>query len=274
MDRPLSCPACAGRFTFAEWSRTACCPHCGARVNFVAAAAGSAAAASAGDGANTSAGEEPDTSAAGGTAAAVPGVPPAALVPGPPPTPPSGERLVAFGKPLALTRAWIVVFAIWAVAGGLLIAARVEMGHLPALTVREQAAIGAVEKARMTDGTSYGQALRLVRKALDPLGGLTGQAPFSGLTVKQSAPRWYVIDRPWEHTVYVAWELEDPLSGQVLRLVWTVRGGSVKAESSSYTYLQEVVKAAARNPGGTATSPVLLPDPDALATAEPSPVTP
>ena len=74
--------------------------------------------------------------------------------------------------------------------------------------------------------------------------------------------------------MYVAWELEDPLSGQTLRLVWTVQGGSVKAESSSYAYLQEVVKAAARNPGGSATSPVVLPDPDALTTAQPSPIAP
>jgi hypothetical protein len=232
VDRLLTCPACAGRFTFAEWSRSACCPHCGARVDF-AAASGSTSARS-----------------------------------------PARERLFAFGKPLALTRAWIVVFAIWAVAGGLLVAARVEMGHLPVLTAREKAAIGAVEKAHMADGTSYGQALRLARRELDPLAGLAGQGPLSGLAVERSAPRWYVIDRPWEHTVYVAWELEDPLNGQTLRLVWTVQGGSVKAESSSYAYLQEVVKAAARNPGGSATSPVVLPDPDALTTAQPSPIAP
>jgi hypothetical protein len=267
MDRLLACPACAGRFTFAEWSRTACCPHCGARVNFISATAGPSAIAGAGEG--------PDPSDAGGTAAALPGVLPEAPAPGPAPTSPrSGERLSAFGKPLALTRAWIVVFAIWALAGGLLAVVRVEMGHLPVLTERERAAIGAVEKARMADGTSYGRALQLVRKALDPLGGLTSQGPLSGLTVKKATPRWYVIDRPWEHTVYVAWELEDPLSGQVLRLVWTVQVRSVKAESSSYAYLQEVVKAAARNQDSAATSPAVLPDPDTLATAEPSPVTP
>ena len=160
------------------------------------------------------------------------------------------------------------------VVGGLLAVARVEMGHLPVLTQRERAAIGAVEKARMADGTSYSHALQLVRKALDPLGGLTGQGPLSGLAPKPAAPRWYVIDRPWEHTVYVAWELEDALTGQALRLVWTVQGGSVKAESSSYAYLQEVVKAAARNQDNAATSPAVLPDPDTLATAEPSPVAP
>lgn len=233
MDRLLACPACAGRFTFAEWSQSACCPHCGARVDFVAAAGGPAAA-----------------------------------------RPPSRERLSVFGKPLTLTRAWIVVFAIWALTGGLLAVARVEMGHLPVLTARERAAIAAVEKARMADGTSYGQALRLARRAVDPLGGLAGQGPLGGLSVEQSAPRWYVIDRPWEHTVYVAWELEDPLSSQVLRLVWTVQEGSVKADPSSYAYLQEVVKALAGKRDGTATSPVVLPEPDTLATAEPSPVTP
>ncbi len=208
-------------------------------------------------------------------AAEVSGVPPAAPAPVPAPTSLlSGERLFAFGKPLALTRAWIVVFAIWVVVGGLLAVARVEMGHLPVLTPRERAAIGSVEKARMADGTSYGQALHLVRKALDPLGGLTGQGPLGGLTVKQAAPRWYVIDRPWEHTVYVAWEQEDVLTGQALRLVWTVQGRSVKAEAASYAYLQEVVKTAARKQDGAATSPALLPDPDTLATAEPSPVAP
>jgi hypothetical protein len=232
VDRLLACPFCAASFTFGEWSKTACCPHCGARVHF-ATASGSAPARS-----------------------------------------PERERLFAFGKPLALTRAWIVVFVIWAASAGTLAVARVEMGHLPVLTARERAAIGAVEKARMADGTSYGQALRLVRKSLDPLAGLAGQGPLSGLTVQQSAPRWYVIDRPWEHTVYVAWELQDPLTGEVLRLVWTVQGRSVEAESSSYAYLQDVVKAAARNPGGSTTNPVALPDPDTLATAEPSPVTP
>jgi hypothetical protein len=267
VDRLLACHACAGRFTFAEWSRTACCPHCGTRVNFVAAAAGQSAAADALEG--------PDTSGAGGMAAEVSGVPPAALAPVPAPTSrPSGERLFAFGKPLALTRAWVVVFAVWVVVGGLLAVARVEMGHLPVLTPRERAAIGAVEKARMADGMSYGHALQLVRKALDPLGGLTGQGPLSGLAPKPAAPRWYVIDRPWEQTVYVAWELEDSLTGQVLRLVWTVQGRSVKADSTSYAYLQEVVKAAARNQDNAATSPALLPDPDTLATAEPSPATP
>jgi hypothetical protein len=48
----------------------------------------------------------------------------------------------------------------------------------------------------------------------------------------------------------------------------------VKAEPASYAFLKEVVKAAAKNPPGTATSPVVLPDPDALATAEPSPTAP
>lgn len=236
MDRLLACPACAGRFTFAEWSRSACCPHCGARVDFAAAAGGPAAT--------------PVSGSASGR-------------------PHSRERLSVFGKPLALTRAWMVVFAIWALTGGLLAVARVEMGHLPLLTARERAAIAAVERARMADGTSYGQALRLVRRALDPLAGLADQGPLGGLTVEQPAPRWYVIDRPWERTVYVAWELEDPLSSQVLRLVWTVQEGSVKADPSSYAYLREVVKAVAGDRGGAATSPVVLPEPDTLATAEP-----
>ena len=165
------------------------------------------------------------------------------------------------------------MFAIWAVAAGLITVARVEMGRLPLLTVREKGAIGAVEKARMADGTTFSQALGLVRKAYDPLAGLTGQGPLTGLEIDVPAPRWYVIDRPWEHTVYVAWELDDPLTDGALSLVWTVRGDAVTAEPATYAYLQEVVKAAARHPGGT-TAPVVLPDPDTLVTAEPAPSIP
>lgn len=268
MERLLTCPACGARFSFGEWAKTACCPQCGARVDFIAATAGGATDANL----ETAAG-----SAGGGAAGAPVSTADSRLVPAATPSPGrerSGERLNAFGKPLALTRAWIVVFAIWAVAAGLLGAARIEMGRLPVLSARERAAVAAVEKARMADGTTYGQALTLVRKAHDVLGGLAGQGPLSRLGAQPPTARWYVIDRPWEHTVYVAWELSDPLSGDVLRLVWTVRGTAVKAESASYAYLQEAVKVAARNPGATTTSPVILPDPDALATAEPSPVAP
>jgi hypothetical protein len=294
VDRLLTCPSCAGSLTFAEWSKTACCPHCGARVNLIAA---SSAAAAGGPAPGSADGPAP---AATATAASGPRVATAAAASDPmvarfapaggspdtsaavspvaagpePPSASSGERLYAFGKPLALTRAWIVVFAIWAVAAGSLVAARIEMGHLPLLSARELAAIASVEKARMADGTTFAQALQLARQASDPLRGLTGQVPLGNLAVKPSPPRWYVIDRPWEHKVYVAWELDDQLSGQVLRLVWTVKGKTVKAEPASYAFLKEVVKAAAKNPPGTATSPVVLPDPDALATAEPSPTAP
>jgi hypothetical protein len=276
--RLLACPSCDGRFTFADWSKSACCPHCGARVDFAAAAAGGQDSAGGGTAAETDAGA---TAAGGGatlrTATAVAGTleesPAVASRSVATSSSPGREGLHAFGKPLALTKAWLVVFAVWAAAGGLLAVARVEMGRLPVLTTREKAAIGAVEKAHMADGTTFGAALRLVRQANDRLGDLAGQGPLSGLQVDAPAPRWYVIDRPWERTVYVAWELDGPLAGHALSLVWKVHGNVVRAEPSTYAYLQEVVKAAARSPSG-ATTPVVLPDPSTLETAEPMPSAP
>lgn len=273
MARLLSCPSCDGRFTFADWAKTACCPHCGARVDFATAAIEPAHGAACVAVGRTAAVADTVRAAGAIPAAGAAGAVPAGGVADPvcgevgarsahviaPALRPPRERLTAFGKPLALTRAWLVVFAIWIAAAGLLGVARVEMGRLPDLTARERAAIGAVEKARMADGTTFGQALRLVREAFDPAGGLAGQGPVAGIELQMPAPRWYVIDRPWEHTVWVAWELDDPLTEGVLSLVWTVRGDVVQAEHATDAFLREVVKAAARDPGGTA--PVVLPTP-------------
>jgi hypothetical protein len=233
VGRPLTCPACTAEFSFDDWARTARCPRCGSRVDFAAA------------------------SGAGGAVTAARA---------------SGERLHVFGKPLALTRGWIAVFAVWAVVAAVLGAARLEMGRLPVLTARERAAISAVEKAHMGDGTTFARALALARRTYDPVA-LPGEGALGALA--QSAPaRWYVIDRPWEHTVYVAWELTDPASGSVLRLVWTVHGNAVRADAASYALLEQVVRSAHQSTRGTTSSPVVLPDPDASATAEPSPTVP
>ena len=56
------------------------------------------------------------------------------------------------GKPLGWTRGWTVVVLVWAVAAAVLVAARVEVGHVTALSAREAAAIDAVEASKVAAG--------------------------------------------------------------------------------------------------------------------------
>lgn len=199
MPAALNCPHCGEAFDFAAWSSNASCPYCGARVRFEEAAAAGAAAGggSAGPGVAVAGGATADA----GTGAADAGThpppprlearPAVAPVSAPLPAVPSPERTF-FGKPLRWTKGWTVVVVVWALAAIALAGVHVEMGHLTVLSPRERGAISQVERGRLQPGITYGQALALV----------LARAHASAGTAT-----WYVQDRPWEHRVYVDWQL-------------------------------------------------------------------
>lgn len=145
-----------------------------------------------------------------------------------PPRDPSGRS--AFGKPLVWTRGWTVVAAVWAVAAALLLAARIDVGRVAALSPREARAVAAVQAAEVEPGVTTAAALQTVMRrhgvALDREDG--GPA----------RPRWYAIDRPWERRVYVYWELPDDGT-----LAWTVDDGGAVTPSAETAL---VLRAAAR----------------------------
>lgn len=124
------------------------------------------------------------------------------LSPGP------GAR-TAFGKPLGWTRGWAVVVTVWIVTAALLVAARVDVGRVTALSPREAHAIAAVQAAEVESGVRTAAVLQTLMRRH----GVALEAGGSG----PARPRWYAIDRPWERRVYVYWEL--PNDG---RLAWTV----------------------------------------------------
>ncbi|HZL65241.1 MAG TPA: hypothetical protein VFD50_09930 [Thermoleophilia bacterium] len=128
-----------------------------------------------------------------GTSPPAPSPAPAAVAPvsASLPAPPPLERTF-FGKPLRWTKGWTVVVVVWALVAVSLAVVRMEMGHLTVLSPRERGAITQVERGRLQPGVTCGQALVLV---LARMGSSAG------------APRWYVQDRPWEHRVYVDWQL-------------------------------------------------------------------
>ena len=121
---------------------------------------------------------------------------------------PRGRTLA--GKPLGWTRGWTVVVLVWALAAAVLVAARVEVGHVTALSAREAAAIDAVEASKVAAGGVGGaagggelttaEALQLVLKKYGTTAAAEGGA---------ARPQWYAMDRPWEDRVYVYWELGD-----------------------------------------------------------------
>jgi len=231
MPAALSCPHCGQTFDFAAWSSNASCPHCGKRVRFEEAAAAGVAAAAVGGGAAGGAGSGAAISGAGQGAAEA-GTPP-------PPAPPEARPAVApvsaplpsapplertfFGKPLRWTRGWTIVVVVWALAAVALAVVRVEMGHLTVLSPRERGAISQVERGHLQPGVTYGQALVLV---LARMGASAG------------TPTWFVQDRPWEHRVYVDWQLgADVLS-------WGVSyGGQVTPSPDTALILKEFERA-------------------------------
>jgi len=141
-----------------------------------------------------------------------------------------GTRTV-FGKPLGWTRGWTVVAVVWALAAGLLIGARIDVGHVTALSAREAAAIEAVDAKEVTPGLTSAEALQLVlRRYAATAAGDAGQV---------ARPQWYALDRPWEDRVYVYWEL-----GDYEPLAWTVDDdGTVTPDAGTMLLLRGVARA-------------------------------
>jgi len=226
MPAALNCPHCGQTFDFAAWSSNASCPHCGRRVRFEEAAAAAVAAAAGvavGGGSAAAGGGEPGAAQAGTSPPApLPAPPAVAPVSVPLPAPPPLERTF-FGKPLRWTKGWTVVVVVWALVAVSLAVVRLEMGHLTVLSARERGAIAQVERGHLQPGVTYGQALVLV---LARMGASAGR------------PTWYVQDRPWEHRVYVDWQLgADVLS-------WGVSyGGQVTPSSQTALILKEFERA-------------------------------
>ena len=139
----------------------------------------------------------------------------------------AGLPRAAFGRPLGWTRGWTMVVAVWVVCACFLGAARLQMGHLAALDAREVAAVAAVRQARMGGGPRYGDLLRLLA------------GPYAGRLLgarhERHTARWYAFDRPWEHRVYVVWQL-----GDTVALDFTVQGGAVQADAGARLMLKTV----------------------------------
>lgn len=118
-------------------------------------------------------------------------------------------------KPLQWDRRWFLVLAVWLAVGGALLAVRVDMGHLAALTPAERAAVTAV-LAYEPDGThSCGELLAVLRE------GVLG--PDSS-----GDARWYTTDRSWEQTIDVVWECSREAA-----LTFTVCDGAVHMDDAT-----------------------------------------
>jgi DNA-directed RNA polymerase subunit RPC12/RpoP len=214
--RSLSCSDCGASFGIRDWRLGgAACPACGRRVSFFRAAGL----------------PEPDSRSHEGSddrqlpaATSVTSAPPCAARTG------ARERRL-FGKPLRWTRGWTAVALVWLLVGSLLGLARLDMGHLTALTAHEQSAIAAVTSTRLDDGRSCGDLLALLSTRY--AGVLLG-------TSRERTVRWFAIDRSWEHRVYVVWQL-----GGKVELAFTVQEGRVAAESETALFLKSFARATA-----------------------------
>jgi hypothetical protein len=133
-----------------------------------------------------------------------------------------------FGKPLVWTRGWAIVVAVWLVCALLLGLCRLQMGHLAALSPREAAAVSAVEHSRLAGGFSGSELLGQLAS--------TYATQLFGPSVAGASPRWYAVDRPWEHRVYVLWEL-GPAT-----LSFTVQSGTVRPDDSARLVLTIVAR--------------------------------
>jgi hypothetical protein len=234
---PLGCPHCDARFAFADWAQSASCPSCGARVTF-----SEAAAVSAGDGpVAVPMGDGPATGLAADGRAGGP------VLDGPAGTG-SGHREF-LGKPLAWTRGWKTVVAVWIVCAALLLAARIGMGHVSVYTPAERAAIAAVHTARFEDGVTYEQALQQAERVIATSNGrqsADGHPPVR---------HWWAVERSWEKRIYVVCELQVPGDSQPVQLGWWVEGDKVTADPATRAFL-----AAVEGPQGR----VSWPDPPAF----------
>ena len=117
--------------------------------------------------------------------------------------------------------------AVWVVCACLLGLARLQMGHVAPLDARETAAISAVQTTRLADGPRYGDLLHLLA------GAYAGR--LLGAQNERQIARWYAFDRPWEHRVYVVWQL-----GDAVALDFTVQGGTVHADAGARLMLKTV----------------------------------
>jgi hypothetical protein len=200
MARPLQCPYCLTEFPFADWQRAASCPSCGRPLSFFEAS-GAVVPSASGGATNAPA-------AGAGAASRVTTIP-------------------TFGnKPLQWTRGWTVVVAVWIIVAVALGLARIELGHLTALSARESKAIAQLRAAPLEDGVTYGQALQLVRQRFELMGG---------------TPQWYVNDRSWERQVWIEWDMKSGL-GDVL-LLWHVGyDGAVHPDPDTLFHLKDLVR--------------------------------
>lgn len=129
------------------------------------------------------------------------------------------------GKPLVWSRSWTVVVVVWVLAGGLLLAARLQMGHLTAWTPREAAAVGAV-RAHTPDG---------MHRCDELLGALARHLAWRA--GRHEVPVWYAFDRPWERRVYVTWEWGDEVA-----LSFVVERGKVVSDRRTRAILDALTE--------------------------------
>jgi len=260
MARTLTCPHCQAEFTFEDWSKAASCPSCGRRVSFFAASgmpepegAGAADGAPAPSGSPATVPTDPGTpvppgssapvppASAGAIAAASGAAAPATAAPLPAAaaTPPAPIIRTLFGKPLGWTRGWTVVVVVVAVAIAFLVTARVELRRSGALAGPDESAIAAVKQAKLPDGTPTGDVLAF--QAGHDISALQGVVPRQD----GKPPRWYVIDRPWRHDVYVSCELPG-----VATYSWVVRGTTVTPEAKTLNDLTSIDETMKNPPTG------------------------
>jgi hypothetical protein len=91
----------------------------------------------------------------------------------------------------------------------------------------------------MPDGTPTGDVLAF--QAGHDISALQGVVPRQG----GKPPRWYVIDRPWRHDVYVSWELPG-----VATYSWVVRGTTVTPEAKTLNDLKSIDETMKNPPTG------------------------
>ena len=155
-------------------------------------------------------------------------------------------RYTLLGKPLGWTTGWTIVLVVWLVAAAALGAARVSMGHMAVLTPHELAAVRAVREVKLGTGATNQDVLHYLTTH-DPslMGKLLGATP-------RGAPTWYAFNRPWEHRVYVTWELPE----RGLLLSWTVEDGKVRADAETRLELTKAAAAMAQ-PAARGTLPAV-----------------
>jgi hypothetical protein len=142
------------------------------------------------------------------------------------------------GKPVAWTRSWTIVVAIWVVVAVLLFSARAGMGDVETFRPEDEAALDAVPVALMPDGeTKYGDALAAMHERLRWEAGQQAAV----------AETWYILPRPWEDRVYIILEVDRGEHGSFM-LGWWVEDGTVTADPETLAFLEAVVEpgAAAR----------------------------